>query len=70
MWILKSQLLKFALALGSLIAGMEELLEAFFVNIEGVFELYHAVILVSFIHIIHAVEGFVEAKEKTKLYHD
>lgn len=69
-WILKSQLLKFVLALGSFIAGMEELFEAFFLNIEGIFELYHAVILVSFIHILNAVEWFFDAKEKTRPYHE
>jgi hypothetical protein len=64
MWFIKSNVLKLALALGSFFVGLEELLEAYFINLKGVFELYHAVIFISFIHMMHAVEGFIEVRKK------
>lgn len=59
-------LFRITLSIGALLTGVEEMCEAFFVSFEGIFELYHAVIFVSTIHIIHAVEEFIEAREKVK----
>ena len=66
MGFLQANGLRLLLAMGAFFAGLEEMLEAFFVSFEGICELHHAVLFLSAIHVLHAIEAFFDAHQRTK----